>query len=91
MNAAHDSTTPSTGNLPTAWGQGRRQVTPWAYPHLRSLGITRLTIGVPLMGVAAWLISRGDGFAVIPMAASVLLIAIGSLDLIARRASRSRT
>jgi hypothetical protein len=83
MYALKDNATahPPASNLATAWARGRRQNTPWAYPHLRALGALRLTIGLFLTGVGAVLIAHGhDGWAAIPFAGAALHFAIGGLD-----------
>jgi hypothetical protein len=72
---------PHGSNLVSRWARGRRQVTPWAYPHLRALGVLRLALGAFLLVVSAVLLSRGDGgWAAIPLAGAVLHFAIGGLD-----------
>jgi len=94
MFALKDSTTahPPASNLATAWARGRRQHTPWAYPHLRALGALRLTIGLFLAGVGAVLIAHGhDGWAAVPFAGAALHFAIGSLDMTAACSAAPRT
>jgi hypothetical protein len=94
MQALTDNTTQRTAgpahrpasNLASSWAQGRRRMTPWAYPHLRALGATRLAIGIFLTGLGALLISQGhDGWAAIPLAGAVLHFSIGGLDMTAAR------
>ncbi len=102
MYATADNTTTSQTQQPTnptdspagklvrTWAQGRRRFTPVAYPRLRALAVTRLAVGIFLVGLGAVLISHGDeGWAAIPLAGAALNLAIGSLDMgAARLASR---
>jgi hypothetical protein len=103
MQALTDNTTGRTGdqvagpahrpagNLVSSWARGRRRITPWAYPYLRALGVTRLAVGVFLAGVGALLLSHGhDGWAAIPFAGAALLFLIGSLDTAAARTAPPR-
>jgi hypothetical protein len=77
-------THPTAGKLVSMWSQGRRRFTPYAYPRLRALAITRLAISVFLVG-AVLMSHSHDGWAAIPLAGAVLLFAVGSLDMSASR------
>jgi hypothetical protein len=93
MYALNDNTTAHrpASNLVAIWARGRRQNTPWAYPHLRALGALRLTIGIFLAGVGAMLLAHGhDGWAAIPFAGAALHFLIGSLDTTAARYAAPR-
>jgi hypothetical protein len=69
-------------NLVSIWARGRRQITPWAYPHLRALAATRLAVGAFLVVLGALLLSHGhSGWAVIPLAGAALNLSIGGLDM----------
>jgi hypothetical protein len=75
-------------NLVSMWAQGRRRNTPWAYPHLRSLGAVRLAVGAFLVVVAALLVSHGyAGLAAIPFAGAAVNLAIGGLDTAAAQSA----
>ena len=100
MLAPHESTTaarpgqaagparPARNNLISTWARGRRRITPWAYPHLRGLAVTRLAIGIFLAGLGALLISDGhSGLAAIPLAGAALHFSIGYLDFTAVRSA----
>jgi hypothetical protein len=94
MYALKDKTTarPPASNLVTIWAQGRRRITPSAYPRLRALGVIRLAVGIFLVGLGAVLISLGHaGWAAIPLAGAVLNLAIGSLDTTAARYAHPRS
>jgi hypothetical protein len=92
-----NSTSPRTGqaayrahrlgsNLVSTWARGRRQITPYAYPRLRALAAVRFAVGIFLVGLGAVMLSQGHpGWAVIPLAGSVLLFTIASLDFAAAR------
>ena len=103
MPALTDNTTGWTGdqvagpthrpasNLASNWARGRRRITPWAYPHLRALGATRLAIGIFLAGIGALLLSHGhDGWAAIPLAGAALHFSIGGLDMSGARTASPR-
>ena len=78
-------------SLVSSWARGRRRITPWAYPRLRALGVTRLAIGVFLVVLSAVLISRGhDDWVAIPLACAVLHFAIGGLDMAAAQSAHPR-
>jgi hypothetical protein len=86
--AAHQA----SSKLVATWARGRRQVTPWAFPRLRALAVTRLTVGIFLTVVGAVLIAYGhDGWAAVPFAGAALLLTIGSLDMAAARSAAPRT
>jgi hypothetical protein len=104
MDALKDSTTawssepvtsptqPAARNLVAIWARGRRQITPWAYPHLRGLAATRLTVGIFLVALGALLLAHGDNaLAAIPFAGAALNLAIGSLDMTAARSAATRS
>jgi hypothetical protein len=94
MYALKDNTTAHSpaGKLVGAWARGRRQISPWAYPRLRALAVTRLTVGIFLIVVGALLVSHGhDGWAAVPFAGAALLLAIGSLDMAAARSAAPRS
>jgi hypothetical protein len=94
MYALKDSTTAHspTSKLVATWARGRRQITPWAFPRLLFLAVTRLTIGIFLVGVGAVLVARGhDGWGAVPFAGAALLLAIGSLDMAVVRSAAPRT
>jgi hypothetical protein len=79
------------GKLITTWSQRRRQFTPWAFRHLRAVAVTRLAVGIFLVGVGAMLISLShDRWDAIPLAGAALLLAIGSLDMSAARYASRR-
>ncbi len=102
MNATADTTTtpqsphaspmhPPAGKLVSIWLQARRRFTPWAYPRLRALAVTRLAVGIFLVGLSAVLIADGhDGWAAIPLAGAALHLAIGFLDMSAARFASRR-
>ncbi|HUC22636.1 MAG TPA: hypothetical protein VMA73_08010 [Streptosporangiaceae bacterium] len=78
-------------NLASSWARGRRRITPWAYPHLRALGATRLAIGLFLTVLGALLLAHGhDGWAAIPLAGAALHFSIGGLDMSAAGIASSR-
>jgi hypothetical protein len=86
-----DMTQRPTSKLVSAWAQGRRNYTPWAYPRLRALAAVRFTVGVFVVGVGAVLMSRGyDALAAVPLAGAVVLFTIASLDLSAARSAAPR-
>ena len=104
MYALKDNTTPwrdeqmadpthqPASNLVSIWARGRRQLTPWAYPHLRALAAVRLAVGLFLTGLGAVFLAHGDyGWAAIPLAGAALHFAIGYLDITVARSARSRT
>ena len=104
MRAAADNTTTSlsaqaaspahrpAGRLVSSWSQGRRRFTPYAYPHLRGLGVTRLAVGLFLAALGAVFISQDhDGLAIVPLAGAALVLAIGCLDLRAARLTPRRS
>jgi hypothetical protein len=103
MHAPDDTTTasrseqvtgpahPPARNLVGVWGQGRRQITPWAYPHLRALAAVRLIVGIFLVGLGAVMLSHGDsGLAAVPLAGAALVLSIGYLDLAVARSAPPR-
>jgi hypothetical protein len=78
-------------NVVSSWTRGRREVTPWAYPHLRGLGAIRLTIGAALLIVSVLLLTIDhDVWAAVPLSAAVLIFAIGGMDTIAARSAHGR-
>jgi len=78
-------------SLVSSWARGRRRITPWAYPRLRALGVTRLAVGVFLVVLSAVLISRGHGeWVAIPLVFAVLHFAIGGLDMAAAHSAHPR-
>jgi hypothetical protein len=101
MQALKDNITPELAagpayrparTLVSMWAQGRRRITPWAYPHLRALGAVRLAVGAFLVVVAALLVSRGYiGWAAIPLAGAALNLAIGGLDTMAAHPASPRS
>ena len=103
MQALTDNTTPRpreqvagpthrpASNLASSWARGRRRITPWAYPHLRALGATRLAIGIFLTVLGALLIAHGHaGWAAIPLAGAALHFSIGGLDMSAAGTASAR-
>jgi hypothetical protein len=79
-------------NLVSIWARGRRQITPWAYPHLRALAATRLAVGAFLVVLGALLLSHGhSGWAVIPLAGAALNLSIGGLDMTAAHSAPPRS
>jgi hypothetical protein len=83
---------PHVSHLVAKWAQGRRRITPWAYPYLRALGALRLTLGILLAVAAGLVMSRGYGtYAAILLAGAALHLAIGSLDTAGARAAHPRT
>lgn len=104
MHALHDNTTapwsgqavgskhPHPSKLTSRWARGRRDITPWAYGHLRALAVMRLTIAIFLTGVGAVLLAHGyPNWAAVPLAGAVLHFTIGGLDAAAARSAPSRT
>jgi hypothetical protein len=88
---ATDSTHSPARNLASIWGQGRRQITPWASPRLRGLAALRFAIGFFLVGLGAVMISYGHpGLAAIPLAGAALNFSIASLDITAARSAPPR-
>ena len=83
----NDSTTRRpASNLVSSWARGRREITPWAYRHLRGLAAIRFAVGVYLTGLGAVMLSYGhDRLAVIPFAGAAVLFAIAWLDFSAAR------
>jgi hypothetical protein len=78
-------------NLVRSWARGRSRITPWAYPYLRALGVTRLAIGVFLTVLGALVLVHGDDvWAAIPLAGAALHFSIGGLDLTAARTALPR-
>jgi hypothetical protein len=74
-------THPPAGNLIAMWARVRRQVTPWAYPHLRALAAMRFGIGLFLVGVGAMLVASGHAeLAAVPLAGAALHFSLASLD-----------
>lgn len=89
---AADATRRPASNLVSGWAQGRRRMTPWAYPHLRGLGVMRLAIGAFLLVVGALLIAHGhSGWAAVPLAGAALHFSIGGLDTAAARSALARS
>ncbi|HEY2508484.1 MAG TPA: hypothetical protein VGI58_18350 [Streptosporangiaceae bacterium] len=79
-------------NLVSTWAQGRRRITPWAYPHLRGLGALRLAIGAFLVVVGALLLSHGYSvWAAIPLVGAALHFSIGGLDMTAGLSAPARS
>jgi hypothetical protein len=86
-----DQTHPAASNLARKWAQGRRQITPWAYPHLRGLAVIRLTVGLFLASLGGLFLSQShDGYAAIALAGAVLTASIGVMDGTAARSARPR-
>lgn len=87
---AADPAYPPASNLIGKWAQVRRQMTPWAYLHLRGLAVMRAAIGIFLVGVGAMLLSLGYWFAAIPLAGAALHFSLASLDFgVVRSAARA--
>jgi hypothetical protein len=87
-----DPMDPPATNLVSIWARGRRRITPWAFPRLRALGATRLTIGVFLVAVGALLLSHGHGgWAAIPLAGAALNLSIGGLDMAVAHSAHPRS
>jgi len=77
--------------LVSTWARGRRQITPWAYPRMRGLGVTRLAVGVFLVVVSAVLISHGhSAWVAVPLAGAALHFAVGGLDMAAAHSAHPR-
>ena len=104
MPALKDNSTPSqyeqlagpthapASSLATSWAQGRRRITPRAYPYLRALAAVRLTVGLFLVGVGAVCLSHDhSGYAAIALAGAALCISIGCLDGAAARSVHPRS
>jgi hypothetical protein len=73
-------------------GAGRRQITPWAYSHLRGLALVRFTIGIFLAGLAAVMLSLGhSGLAALPLVGAALDFSIGYLDITVAPSAPYRT
>lgn len=88
--ARPDQQSPSASGLAGKWAQGRRRMTPWAYPRLRALAALRFAIGIFLTGLGVALIASGHpGWAVIPLIGAALHFAIACLDGSAVRSARS--
>lgn len=89
MYATHDTITPSrpeperapASTLVSKWAQGRRRLTPWAYPRLRALAALRFAIGIFLVGVSVLVIADGhSGWAVVPLLGAALHFSVAYLD-----------
>jgi hypothetical protein len=81
-----------TSKLVSAWAQGRRNYTPWAYPRLRAFAAVRFAAGIFVVVVGAVMLSLGyDGLAAVPLAGAVVLFTIASLDLSAARSAAPRS
>ncbi len=104
MNAPNGPTTPSLSEQaaspaqPPARGmvsscaRGRRQITPWAYPHLRALAVIRYAVGIFLTAISIPLLSHGQqGWAALTLVGAALVFSIASLDIAAARIARVRT
>ena len=79
-------------HLVSIWAQGRRRITPWAYPHLRALAAVRLAVGIFLVGLGTVMISHAhDGWAAVQLACAVLLLAIAYLDFAVTRSASWRS
>lgn len=104
MHTPHDATTlPGSGqpagpahlpprSLVNIWARGRRQITPWAYPHLRSLAAVRFAIGIFLAGLGAVMFAYGyHAWAALPLAGAVLHFSIAYLDITVARSASVRT
>jgi hypothetical protein len=86
-----DQTHPAASNLARKWAHGRRQITPWAYPHLRALAAIRLAVGLFLVGLGATFLAQShDGYAAIALAGAALTLSIGVMDGTAARSARPR-
>ena len=82
---------PPASNLVSIWARGRRQITPWAYAHLRAVAAARFIIGVFLVGLGALFLSRGYyGPAAAPLAVAALLLSIAYLDFTVARSAPHR-
>jgi hypothetical protein len=102
MFALKDNTTPSrpeqvadpvhpARNLASAWAQGRRRITPWAYPYLGALAAVRITVGLFLVGLGATFLSHSHGVdAAIVLVGAALTLSIGLLDGNAARSAPPR-
>jgi hypothetical protein len=87
-----DPTHPPASKLTSNWARGRRQITPWAYPHLRALAAVRFTIGIFLVGLGTLMLSHGhSGLAAVPLAGAALLFSIAYLDFTVARSTPPRT
>jgi hypothetical protein len=86
-----DPTQPAASNRTIMWARGRRQITPWAYPHLRALAAIRFVIGIFLVGMGGLMLSRGYGWAALPLAGAALHFAIAYRDITAARSVAVRT
>jgi hypothetical protein len=82
---------PSASNLTIMWARGRRQITPWAYPHLRALAAIRFVVGIFLAGIGGLMLARGYGWAALPLAGAALHFAIAYRDITAARSAPVRT
>ena len=99
MYATHDTTTssrhepqPHPSSLIGKWADGRRRITPWAYPRLRALAALRFAIGVFLVVVGSLLVANGHpGWAAVPLLGAVLHFTIAYLDASAVRLQHHTT
>ena len=88
MHSSHDQARSLVGS----WANKRRQITPWAYPHLRSLAITRFACGAFLAVLSGLLLARSEGgWAVLTLAGATIHFSIASLDAAAARVAHART
>jgi hypothetical protein len=79
-------------NLVGIWAQGRRRITPWAYPYLRALAAVRLAVGIFLIGLGTVMLAHGHyGWAAVPLAAAALLFSIAYLDFAVARSAPRRS
>jgi hypothetical protein len=79
-------------SLVSSWAERRRQLTPWAYPRLRALGVTRLAIGAFLVVVGTVLTVHSHvAWGAIPLVGAAVLFTIGGLDLAAGLSASHRS
>jgi hypothetical protein len=98
MSALTDySTSPQRDQAPgpigmaSSWAQGRRRITPWAYPYLGALSAVRLTVGLFLLGLGALFLSQDHGgSAAIALVGAAACLSIGYLDGAAARSVHPR-
>ncbi len=87
-----DPTHPPASNLASIWARGRRQITPWAYPHLRALAAVRFTTSIFLTGLGTLMLFHGYyGWATLPLAGAALNSSIAYLDITVVRSAPHRT
>ena len=82
MLSSHD--TSSAPSLLSIWAQGRRRVTPWAFPRLRLLAAIRFAVSLFLVGLGTEMLAHGQyGWAAVPLAGALLNFSIACLDIAA--------